>query len=92
MDLKFLESVIIDHLIWVESYTVYVVWIHNKAFEMKGFRLVQEIFCQRFFTLEKAAARATTCDLECGGSNCSWNSMSEERSFICQSMLCAWIW
>ena len=29
MDLKFLESVIVDYLIWVESYTVYVVWIHN---------------------------------------------------------------
>ena len=31
MDLKFLESVIIDYLIWVESYTVYVVWIHNSS-------------------------------------------------------------
>ena len=29
MDFKFLESVIIDYLICVESYTVYVVWIHN---------------------------------------------------------------
>ena len=31
MDFKFLESVIIDYLICVESYTVYVVWIHNKS-------------------------------------------------------------
>ena len=35
MDLKFLESVIIDYLIWVESYTVYVVWIHNIAHQAK---------------------------------------------------------
>ena len=35
MDLKFLESVIIDYLIWVESYTVYVVWIHNIARQAK---------------------------------------------------------
>ena len=27
MDLKFLESVIIDYLVWVENYTVYVVWV-----------------------------------------------------------------
>ena len=31
MDLKFLESVIIDYLVWVENYTVYVVWIHNNC-------------------------------------------------------------
>ena len=31
VDLKFLESVIIDYFIWVESYTVYVVWIHNRT-------------------------------------------------------------
>ena len=35
MDLKFLESVIIDYLVWVENYTVYVVWIHNIARQAK---------------------------------------------------------
>ena len=30
-----LESVIIDYLTWVESYTVYVVWIHNIAHQAK---------------------------------------------------------
>ena len=35
MDLKFLESVIIDYLIWVENYTVYVVRIHNIARQAK---------------------------------------------------------
>ena len=44
MDLKFLESVIIDYLIWVESYTVYVVWIHNKVFELELSSLKKVIF------------------------------------------------
>ena len=35
MDFKFLKSVIIDYLICVESYTVYVVWIHNIAHQAK---------------------------------------------------------
>ena len=35
MDFKFLEFVIIDYLIWVESYMVYVVWIHNIAHQAK---------------------------------------------------------
>ena len=32
VDLKFLESGIINYLVWEENYTVYVVWIHNTCF------------------------------------------------------------
>ena len=35
MDLKFLESGIINYLVWKENYTVYVVWIHNIAHQLE---------------------------------------------------------
>ena len=35
VDLKFLESGIINYLVWEENYTVYVVWIHNIAHQAK---------------------------------------------------------
>ena len=35
MDLNFLESAIIDYLVWSENYTVYVVWNHNRDVRKK---------------------------------------------------------
>ena len=70
MDLKFLESVIIDYLIWVESYTVYVLWIHNNSnFTDTGER-VGHFFCRCCLKSEMGtqnSVRCPTCRTTHGG-------------------------